>query len=644
MLSVNDRILDEITGHSVDLQRLEASVKFKIRKELKKLERGLIQELNDSNMWDAKREQTKLKRLKVLLKQTKETIKSTYSVISKDHIKTLTGVAALAEKQAVKSINKAINFELASVTMSKQMLKAIASDTLFEGAPSKEWWARRSEAFHGRFADTVRQGMMRGETTDQIISNLVGTKVNRYKDAAFFANFRSADALVRTSIQSVANESRLMTYADNDDIIKEIEWVSTLDSRTSDTCKALDGLKWKNPSREPVGHNTVFVGTTAHWGCRSTQVPITKSWEELGAKGDFNEIPESTRASMDGQVSSKLGYEGWLKSKPEKFQRDVLGSTKFDLWNKGNLKFTDMVNQSGNALTLSQLNIKLDKPKKIVKTVREERQVFRSRNKAESPSKLDAQRERSLNNYEEGLEAKSPEEAFGFWTTSGYQDYKVQFAEGNLTSKATQIMKETFEKLDGNHDGSMLYRGMSVLRKNEVFSSATGTKTQAQLADFVENLKVGDVVNDITPLSFTKSDEIAKEFIDIKELAKGDVAVMFKVKGVKKQGYDISDLSTAPWEQEVVIKPSSRMRIISITTEGKDTFRRNFIDIDLNDPMHRGRLKKAFGKDYDLKKIRKDYASGQGKIVKMGNSELIQFELDPILVRGKITVIELELM
>jgi hypothetical protein len=349
---------------------------------------------------------------------------------------------------------------------------------------------------------------------------------------------------------------------------------------------------------------------------------------------------------MDGQVSSKLGYEGWLKSKPEKFQRDVLGSTKFDLWNKGSLKFTDMVNQSGNALTLAQLNIKLDKPKKFKvvkmpkKTVGKGRQLFRSGKKARTPEELDD----ALFRAQSELDPESVEDAFSFWTTNNYIDYKVEFAEGVFKSKATQMMKETFEKLDGNHDGSMLYRGMSVLRKDEVFSSATGTKTQAQLADFVENLKVGDVVNDVTPLSFTKSDEIAKGFIDMKELSKGDVAVLFKVKGVKKQGYDIKDLSTAPWEEEVVIKPNSRMKIIRITTEGKDTFRRNYIDIDLNDPMHRGRLKRAFGKDYDLKKIRKDYAEGQGRILKMGNSELIQFELDPILVRGKITVIELELM
>jgi len=360
MSSVNDVMVDEIIGHSVDLQRLESSVKVKIHKELKKLEKNLVKELDSSNLLKAKMTQTKQKRLKLLQKQTNEIVSVSYQTIAKDHAKTLTGVASLAEKQAVKSINTVMKVELASVSMSKQMLQAIVSDTLIEGAPSREWWSRRGKAFHARFTDTIRQGMMRGDDTGTITRTLIGTAKNKYKDGALAANYRSAEALVRTSIQSVANEARLMTYADNDDIIKEIEWLSTLDSRTSPFCRALDGLRWSNPDMEPIGHHRRFPGTTAHWRCRSTQVSIIKSWDELGAKGKFKEIPDSTRSSMDGQVSEKLNYEGWLKTKSKGFQKEVLGAKKYELWEKGKLSFTDMVNQSGNALTLEQLENKIN--------------------------------------------------------------------------------------------------------------------------------------------------------------------------------------------------------------------------------------------------------------------------------------------
>lgn len=357
-MSINDKILDEITGHSVDLQRLEATVKKRVLKQLKSLESELVDEIKKSSVWGAKTPQTKKKRLKVLLKQTRETIESAYALIAKENLAELAQVASLAEGQAVASINVALHVELTSTAMSKSMLKSIASDTLIEGAQSKEWWARKSEAFRLRFSDTIRKGMMKGQTTDDIISDLVGTKVNRYKDGALFSNYRSADALVRTSIQAVANEARLQTYAENDDLIKGIEWVSTLDNRTSHVCQGLDGLTWDN-DRQPIGHNVAFVGSTAHWNCRSTQVPIIKSWKELGAKHKMKEIPESTRASMDGQISQKKGYEEWLKGKPKSVQEDVLGVGKRKLWKEGKLGFSDLVDQSANPLTLEQIKNKL---------------------------------------------------------------------------------------------------------------------------------------------------------------------------------------------------------------------------------------------------------------------------------------------
>ncbi len=74
-MSVNDTSLDEITRPSRDLQRLEASVKKDIRRELKKLEKVLVTDIQNTGMVDAVREQTKVKRMKALLKQTRETIR-----------------------------------------------------------------------------------------------------------------------------------------------------------------------------------------------------------------------------------------------------------------------------------------------------------------------------------------------------------------------------------------------------------------------------------------------------------------------------------------------------------------------------------------------------------------------------------------
>ena len=226
-MNTNEKILDEIVGYAIDIQRYEATVQKKIIKQLKTLQAQIVKELKDSSLGDAVRLQTKQKRLKALLIKTNETIAVAYKDISKSQIVILKEVAELSEMQTISAINTSIKADVVSPTMNKTMLNTIASDTLIEGAPTKQWWKRRTGQFQSKFEDTVRMGMLQSLTTDQIVSTLVGTQLNKFKDGALYSQFRGADALVRSSIQTVANTSRLETYQNNSDVIKGIEWSST---------------------------------------------------------------------------------------------------------------------------------------------------------------------------------------------------------------------------------------------------------------------------------------------------------------------------------------------------------------------------------------------------------------------------------
>ena len=366
MATANDKVLDAITGHSVDLVRLEASLKSDVIKQLKTLEASLVEKLKATNL-DTPSVQLRRKRQLALLSQTQATIKGSYALIDAKEATNMTSVAGIAESQAVSAINGAIEAQVLSVGMSDQMLGSIASNTLIQGAPSKEWWAGQGQTLQRDFKNVIRQSMLAGETTSQIIQKIRGTSALGFNDGIMKTARNRAEALVRTSVQVVANEARMRTYDNNDDIVRGIEWVSTLDSRTSATCQYLDGKKW-NTKRHPMGHSRKFPGPTAHWNCRSTQVPILKSWEELGAKGKFKEIPKSTRASMDGQVSSKVNYEKWLKGKDKTFQMDALGAGKWELWQAGKVGFKDLVDQSGNPVSLATLKTKLNiAPPPIIK-------------------------------------------------------------------------------------------------------------------------------------------------------------------------------------------------------------------------------------------------------------------------------------
>jgi SPP1 gp7 family putative phage head morphogenesis protein len=185
-----------------------------------------------------------------------------------------------------------------------------------------------AEAQAERFAQTVRNGLLTGETTQSIAKRLVGRlefgdtgplSVRQLQAAGgeltTVANHQVM-TLVRTSINQVANTASQQVYEANQDITKKYRYVATLDTRTSAICRANDGREFeygKGPT-PPL-----------HFACRSTTVPVI-DYEGLG----FSPPPPGKRASMKGQVPADTSYGEWLYGQPKAVQEDVLGSkTKY---------------------------------------------------------------------------------------------------------------------------------------------------------------------------------------------------------------------------------------------------------------------------------------------------------------------------
>lgn len=72
---------------------------------------------------------------------------------------------------------------------------------------------------------------------------------------------RRADVIARTEIQRVSNSVSTAVYDANQDVIKGVQWVSTLDRRTCIRCSSLDGKVWyysgavRHPGAEAVGED-----------------------------------------------------------------------------------------------------------------------------------------------------------------------------------------------------------------------------------------------------------------------------------------------------------------------------------------------------------------------------------------------------
>lgn len=368
MPNLSDKISNEITTHTVDLMRVAEDLRETLLQDFERLESELISELQDA----AGKTDFTIARLRALLQQTQGTIQTAYDGIDTDTGSALEKLAKLASRAALEAVNTSIGAEILTVAMSARQLETIASDTLIFGAKSADWWAQQSATLVAKFSREMRDGQFRGESIDELVRRVRGTKAMAYKDGIMQVTRAQGEALVRTSVIHVSNAARMETFSRNQDVIKGLQWVATLDNRTCEICAALDGLQWEYPEKGddqadyvPIDHEQAFPGSTAHWSCRCIQSPVTFSWKELAAAhGNSNmaaiadQVPEGTRASMDGQVSESLTFSEWLAKQNDDLQDEILGAGKAEMWRQGKIKISDLTDTKNDPLTLEDLQKK----------------------------------------------------------------------------------------------------------------------------------------------------------------------------------------------------------------------------------------------------------------------------------------------
>jgi SPP1 gp7 family putative phage head morphogenesis protein len=350
--SAADQVADAVRAHAVDLLRFDAGLRAKVLKLLREVERDLVRRLVDSEI-EGEMTAAARARLEALVANLRATIATAYRSVDATVAGELMGLAQVESGFVAAAVARTVGVELLTTALAAPQLAAIVSDVLIEGAPTREWWSRQAGDVVERFKDTVRKGLVAGETNAEIVRRVRGTRANGFKDGMMTATRRHAEMLVRSSVQAVANKAQIDTYRANGDVVQSLVHLSTLDSRTSQICVGRSGLEYTLDG-EPIGHKVAFLGGPPyHPNCRSVMVPRLKSWKALGI--DLPEIPPSTRASMDGQVPADIGFDAWLKTKSTEFQDDLLGAGKADLWRKGKIGLSDLIDQSGRPLSLEQL-------------------------------------------------------------------------------------------------------------------------------------------------------------------------------------------------------------------------------------------------------------------------------------------------
>lgn len=197
-----------------------------------------------------------------------------------------------------------------------------------------------------RLVTGVKMGFVQGQTTRQIVKNVVG--------AGGLADIseRNAVTVIRTALSHVSNEARNETYRQNGDIIEKYEIIATLDSRTSTICRGLDRQKYE------IGKGPM---PPFHPNCRTTTAPVISSEFDFLDKG----AKRAAKGAEGGtQVSADTTYYEFLKQQPAWFIDQALGPVRGKIFRNSGISPEEFrvisVDGFGNPLTLKQM-AELDK-------------------------------------------------------------------------------------------------------------------------------------------------------------------------------------------------------------------------------------------------------------------------------------------
>lgn len=359
MRKINAVLADELIAHSLFSGRYSAGVARRMVLSLNEfdieLTTKLIITLDDANVdvnsFTARRLESLLSSVREV---NKNAVKHAFDILTdemRDHLRYESGYYPSLFDSLLSDV---VLRKYPLMSLTEEMLFASVMSKPFQGKLLSEWADGLEKDRMARISNTVRNGYLNGDSTVEIGRKIRGHANQGYKDGALQMSRANATTIAKTAINHLQATARDQFAAANKDIIDCKQWLSTLDSKTSHDCIIRDRLKYTLEGK-PIGHKISYKQGPGkiHWGCRSTETLVTKSWRELGI--DIDEMDAGTRASMDGQVPAKTTFLEWIQRQPEWRQQEVFGETRFRLMKDGGMHPSEFYTDKGDFISLVQL-------------------------------------------------------------------------------------------------------------------------------------------------------------------------------------------------------------------------------------------------------------------------------------------------
>jgi len=377
----NDEYRDAVLRHQIGVRRFSAGLNKRVAELLEENDRDLVEKLRVRlGRFKGQEIDFTSKKWKDLIANI--TLERRESLLEAENMIT-PELKTLAVMEGVREINlltEAVPIKLSFNEIPDSQLKAIVTERPFFGHRMKEWFAALSNTDRSRLTRSIQLGMIQGESINNIVRRVAGTRANSFKDGDLSIARRDARTIVSTAVNHVSNAARDEVWKENADVVPAKIWTATLDGHTSAICRKNDG------KGAPLGNNKLPDGVSpldpinstlpAHPNERSVWTGYIDGLQMLGSrpfvltssnnKIDFRKMAREQGKSIKdvradwarkhiGEVPAQTNYPEFLKRQAVEFQEDVLGKTKATLFRKGDLSLDEYVDSVGNEITLKQL-------------------------------------------------------------------------------------------------------------------------------------------------------------------------------------------------------------------------------------------------------------------------------------------------
>jgi len=301
----------------------------------------------DKLIKDAHRSQRGFEKLREAIDQDiKRTFHETFNISKKSLDELAKDQLSFTHNVLSETMNKVWTVERPSISIAEDI---VLKRPLYKEKTLEQGWQGIANLERKRIEAVIRRGIAENFTVDRIADEV--RKASAFKITKFHSK-----ALVVTAITHVKSSIDHEIFKANKKAIVGWQYVAVLDSRTTPLCAHRDGTIYPP-------EDTVHL-PPAHYYCRSTTIPVFKSWEDLSKLENVAQVRKRNLAGLtkkqiafyDGQTPMHESYNEWLMRQPREVQLKHLGDyQKLDLFRKGQIHLNKFTNEKGKSIGITDL-------------------------------------------------------------------------------------------------------------------------------------------------------------------------------------------------------------------------------------------------------------------------------------------------